>query len=93
MRIQCREEQLGPNPNCGAYAPDVNENGIFTISRTDPRDNGRLINGRPVEDDGNYYAEITGYFVPSGYPRYTLAGLKSSQWNCKRTRSPDCKYP
>lgn len=94
MRIQCREEQFGPNPNCGSYAPDNNQNGAFTVSRSDVKDTGRVINGEPVEDDGEYYAEITGYFNPAGdFPRTPLAGLKSSLWQCSRNWSPDCKFP
>jgi hypothetical protein len=92
VRIQCREEQFGPNPNCGTYAPDPNENGAFNISRSDTRDTGRLINGKPVEDDGTYYAEIVGYFTPTGYPRYTISALHSGQWTCRRSRTPDCNF-
>lgn len=94
MRIQCREEQVGFNPNCGSYAPDINQNGAFTVSRSDVKDTGRVINGEPVQDDGEYYAEITGYFKPADdFPRTPLAGLKSSLWQCSRNWSPDCKFP
>jgi len=93
MRITCREEQFGPNPNCGSHAPDHNRNGAFTISSSDRRDTGRVINNEPVEDDGDYYAEITGYFTPNSYPRYVLGGLKSRLWECRRSWSPDCRFP
>jgi hypothetical protein len=92
MRISCREEQFGPNPNCGSHAPDLNENGSFTISRADPRDTGRVINNKPVEDDGRFYSEITGHSTPRNYPRYTLAALRSNDWFCKRSNTPDCNF-
>lgn len=80
--INCREEQLGPNPNCGVHAAD-NGDGDFSIGTGVYK--SPVIYGNRLRRSDDYYATISGYFYPAGYPRYTMSALRGGQVECYGT--------
>lgn len=88
-RINCREDvALAPDSYCGSFFVDRGD-GAFPLPPdvTSPP----LIYGDRVTDSNEYYGQISGYFTPRGYPRYTIGALNTARMNCYGT--DNCYFP
>jgi hypothetical protein len=88
FNVNCREDQFGPDPNCGVFRAIGNGNYVGP-SRT--RVNSGTIYGNRLNDSDPYYAQLGGYFTPDGYPRFTFGTLNTARWNCFGTSN--CVFP
>jgi len=88
--IYCREDNTGPDSNCGSHGADGGD-GDFYIGTGSYRSG--FINGNRLNDSNDYYATISGYFFPSGYPRYIITTVRSAQVNCYGGSDDYCYFP
>lgn len=86
--INCKEDNSGPDSNCGNFGAFNNSSSrnLGTGSF-----NSSVIYGNKLVDSNDYYSTISGYFTPAGYPRFTMATLRSPQFNCFGTSN--CYFP
>ncbi|MCX4471411.1 hypothetical protein C5N14_28205 [Micromonospora sp. MW-13] len=87
MRVNCREDQVGPDADCGQHPV-----GGPVISPSTPRWDSGLTYGNKLVDANDYFATVTGQFTPQGYPSYTAAELRSQSWHCG-TGNVGCVFP
>ena len=71
--INCREDQTGPDPNCGVFHAIGNGNyvGLGRI-----RVNSGTIYGNRLSDADPYHADLGGYFTPVGPIRWPGPGYR-----------------
>lgn len=85
---RCREDRNNyPDANCGdhyAGGPLISA-GYFRWNSATLYGN-RLVNANP------YYADVTANFIPTGYPTYIAAPLRSMKWNCP-SGTANCIFP
>ena len=86
--INCREDNTGPDSNCGNFGAF---DGSSSYNLGTGSFNSSVIYGNRLNDSNDYYSTISGYFTPSGYPRFTMASLRSPQFNCFGTGN--CYFP
>lgn len=89
FNVNCREDQLGPDSNCGVFRAIGNGN---YIGPGRVRVNSGIIYGNRLNDANPYYATLGGYFTPDGYPRFTFGTLTSGRWNCPKGTG-NCTFP
>ena len=89
LNINCREDQTGPDPNCGVFRAIGNGN---YIGPGRIRVNSGTIYGNRLSDADPYHADLGGYFTPDGYPRFTFGTLTSARWNCP-SGTGNCTFP
>ena len=89
FNINCREDQTGPDPNCGVFRAIGNGN---YIGSGRVRVNSGIIYGNRLVDSNPYHADLGGYFTPTGYSRFTFGTLTSARWNCPKGTG-NCTFP
>jgi len=90
MFINCREDNTGPDSNCGVFGAD-NGDGTFYVGTG--HYSSPTIYGNRLNDSNDYYATVSGYFHPAGYGTFAMSALRSAQFNCYGGSTAPCYFP
>lgn len=88
--INCREEQPGPDSNCGVHAAD-NGNGVVQAGPS--AWTGPWVQGNYLSDSNPYHADLAGYVEPSGYSAsIAMENLRSDTFYCWGNQNDRCYF-
>ncbi|GIJ28301.1 hypothetical protein Vqi01_34630 [Micromonospora qiuiae] len=86
-RVNCREDQVGPDADCGQHPV-----GGAVVGPSTKRWDSSIVYGNRLVDANDYFATVNTTFTPSGYPAYTAAELRSQSFNCP-SGDRNCVFP
>jgi hypothetical protein len=86
---RCREDRNNlPDNNCGDHYA-----GGPVISAGNFRWNSSTLFGNKLNNANPYFAEVTANFIPTGYPWYIAAPLRTLKWTCPSSLDKPCYFP
>ncbi|SCL15009.1 hypothetical protein [Micromonospora inyonensis] len=87
--VRCREDRNNlPDNNCGDHYA-----GGPLISAGTWRWNSGTVLGNKLNNANPYFAEVTANFIPTGYPFYIAAPLRTMKWTCPSNLANPCYFP